>query len=101
MSSRSSILFGAGLLAFSPAALSAQLLEGPAVDADRKVTFRIKAPEAQRVLVDPLDGALASEKGPYPLARGEDGVWTATIGPARPGFHYYALVQHPAEKGSI
>jgi enterochelin esterase family protein len=86
------VLFGAGLVTLAPAALPAQFLEGPAVDADRRVTFRIKAPEAQRILVDPLGGALAPEKGPFPLTRGEDGVWTATIGPARPGFHYYAFV---------
>ena len=72
--------------------LPAQLIEGPQVSADRKVTFRLKAPEARSIQLDKLGGDLAPEKGPFPLERGADGVWTATIGPARPGFHYYALL---------
>src|SRR5262245_7229768 len=57
--------------------LSAQLLEGPAVGADRKITFRLKAPDAKSVLLDPLGGDLSPEKGPFPLERGPDGTWTA------------------------
>jgi enterochelin esterase-like enzyme len=80
------------LLALVGSRLPAQLLDGPQVDADRKVTFRLKAPEAKSVQLDTLGGDLAPGKGPFPLERGADGGWTATIGPARPGFHYYALL---------
>src|SRR5262245_29055266 len=56
------------------------------------VTFRLKAPDAKSVLLDPLGGDLAPGKGPFPLARRDDGIFQAVIGPARPGFHYYAFL---------
>jgi enterochelin esterase family protein len=29
---------------------------------------------------------------PYPMTRSEDGTWTVTTDPVRPGFHYYELI---------
>ena len=56
----------------------------PRIAADLRVTFRVKAPGAQKVEFD-LGKRYAAEKG-------EDGVWTATSEPQAPGFHYYWLV---------
>jgi enterochelin esterase-like enzyme len=49
------------------------------------VTFRIKAPDAQRVVF----GFFDSQR--YPAKKGEDGFWTATTEPQVPGFHYYRV----------
>jgi len=31
-------------------------------------------------------------KGPFEMTKGDEGVWTVTTPPVRPGFHYYNLV---------
>ncbi len=56
----------------------------PRIDADLRVTFRVKAPDAQKV-----EFQLGKR---YPAQKGEDGFWTATTDPQVPGFHYYWLV---------
>ena len=52
----------------------------PRVDSERRVYFRIEAPDAQSIRVFGTD-----------LAKGPDGVWTGTTEPLDPGFHYYQL----------
>ena len=57
----------------------------PEVRDDRTVTFRVKAPAAQEVLLSAstmLHGASASGRSPGRSPKGGDGVWTLTIGPA-------------------
>ena len=49
------------------------------------MTFRIKAPDAQKVDF----GFFDSQR--YPAKKGEDGFWTATTEPQVPGFHYYRV----------
>jgi len=56
----------------------------PRVDAERRVTFRVKAPTAQKVEFNL--GKL------YPAEKDAEGFWTATTDPQAPGFHYYWLV---------
>ena len=56
----------------------------PCVYADRSVTFRVAAPDAQKVQVR-LGGA-------HDMTRGQDGLWMATIPPQVIGFHYYSIV---------
>ena len=56
----------------------------PCVHADRRVTFRVAAPDAQKVQVR-LGGAHDMTKGP-------DGLWMVTIPPQVVGFHYYSIV---------
>lgn len=58
----------------------------PEVGADRRVTFRLLAPEAKSVTV-------SGDFGPdTPLERGADGVWTATVGPLEPEMYVYFFV---------
>jgi enterochelin esterase family protein len=58
----------------------------PEVTADRRVILRLYAPSAQQVAANgELDGK------PHPLAKGGDGVWTATIGPLDPDIYTYAF----------
>jgi enterochelin esterase family protein len=52
----------------------------PRVDAQRRVYFRIRAPEAQSIRVLGAD-----------LTKGEDGFFTGVTAPQDPGFHYYQL----------
>ena len=51
---------------------------------DLRVTFRIKAPDAQKV-----EFQLGKR---YPAQKGDDGFWTVTTDPQVAGFHYYFLV---------
>ena len=64
-------------------------MEYPRVHADRRVTFRLRAPEARRVQVvaGGADNGLGA--GPFEMSRIEDGLWSVTTPPAVPGFHYY------------
>ena len=52
----------------------------PRVDSERRVHFRISAPNAQSIRVLGTD-----------LSKDADGVWTGVTGPQDPGFHYYQL----------
>src|SRR5690242_13967195 len=56
----------------------------PCIHADRSVTFRVSAPEAQKVQV--------RLGGPHDMTRGADGLWMVTIPPQVVGFHYYSIV---------
>jgi enterochelin esterase family protein len=56
--------------------------EYPRIDSLRKAYFRVRAPEAQSVVVS---------LGNVALTKGEDGFWTGVTAPLDPGFHYYTL----------
>jgi enterochelin esterase family protein len=56
----------------------------PCVHPDRSVTFRVQAPDAQKVQVR-LGGA-------HDMTKGADGLWMVTIPPQVVGFHYYSIV---------
>src|SRR5215469_533312 len=64
----------------------------PRIHPDRRVTFRLRAPDAKGVKVQPGGADNGLGKGPYEMERSDDGNWTVTIPPAVPGFHYYWLV---------
>lgn len=61
----------------------------PSIGADRSIHFALMAPAAGTVQVAGGDGLGA---GPFPMTKGADGIWTVTIPPAVPGFHYYWFV---------
>ena len=56
----------------------------PCVRPDRSVTFRVQAPDAQKVQVR-LGGS-------HDMTKGADGLWMVTIPPQVVGFHYYSIV---------
>ena len=58
----------------------------PEVTADRRVTFRILAPQADsvRLAAGDIPGAGAAQ-----LTKGENGVWATTTGPVPPGAYRY------------
>jgi enterochelin esterase-like enzyme len=66
--------------------------EYPRILPDRRVVFRAREPEAKTIAVRARnnDSGMGSEA--YPLKPIGEGVWEATIGPVRSGFHYYELL---------
>jgi enterochelin esterase family protein len=76
----------------TPASSNVPRAEYPRVHPDGKVSFRLKAPDAKKVQVQPGGADNGLGKGPYDMERGVDGTWTVTTPAAVPGFHYYWLL---------
>ena len=74
-----------------PASSNIQGQPYPQIHPDLRVTFRIKALDAQKVVF----GFFDSQR--YPAKKGEDGFWIATTEPQVPGFHYYRVFIDGAE----
>ena len=72
-----------------PAVSNVMNAQFPAVHADGRVTFRLRAPNATRVQLQPGGGDNGLGTEPTDLTKGADGFWTVTTPPAVPGFHYY------------
>jgi hypothetical protein len=68
-----------------PAPTNIQGQAYPRIHDDLRVTFRIKAPDANKV-----EFAFFTPKR-YPAEKDKDGFWTATTDPQVPGFHYYRV----------
>lgn len=68
-------------------------LNSPEVHEDRTVTFRLKAPKAQEVKLAGVALLTGLGKGneQIPFTKGEDGIWTLTVGPLRPNMYAYHL----------
>lgn len=67
-------------------------VNSPEVHNDHTVTFRVKAPGAHevRLVSGTLFTALGKQRGEIvPFAKGEDGVWSVTVGPVRPDMYAY------------
>lgn len=79
-------------LAQTPATSNVRGAAYPRIEPDARVTFQFKAPSAQKVQVMPGGGVNGLGKGPFDMTRNAEGVWTTTIGPVQPGFHYYWLL---------
>jgi enterochelin esterase-like enzyme len=67
-----------------PASTNVSGADYPRILPDRRVVFRISAPDAHEVQFK-LDQ-------PYPAVRDAGGTWTATTDPQVPGFHYYWML---------
>jgi enterochelin esterase family protein len=61
-----------------------QIVVSPEVHSDRRVTFRLRAPNAKDVAVN--------IQGTHALAKDENGLWQATIGPLEPEIYEYDFV---------
>jgi enterochelin esterase-like enzyme len=68
-------------------------LNSPDVHDDRTVTFRLRAPAAKEVRLTgvALLTALGRTNQPAPFTKGENGIWTLTVGPLRPDMYAYHL----------
>src|SRR6476646_8866761 len=61
-----------------PATSNVRGAQFPRVQADRRVTFQVKAPDAKKVQ---LQGGTGLGAVPFELTRGEGGVWAVTTPP--------------------
>jgi enterochelin esterase-like enzyme len=75
-----------------PASSNAPGAAYPRIHSDLRISFRVNAPGAQKVQLQPGGGDNGLGKGPFDFTRDEKGVWSLTIPPAQPGFHYYWLL---------
>jgi enterochelin esterase family protein len=62
-------------------------IKSPEVSPDNRVTFRFRAPNAQKVEV-----AIEGERTPRPMQKDEQGVWSLTVGPMEPDIYGYEFV---------
>src|SRR5580704_16503507 len=86
---RAYVLSLAGMSAVSLAlAQPPRRVVSPEVQPDRKITFRIAAPKATEVQLRFAEG------GPqlHPMTKGDDGVWSITIGPVEPETYTYTFL---------
>ena len=69
-------------------------LNSPDVRDDQTVTFRLRAPAAKEVLLagPAILTALGKTGQGVPFTKGDDGVWTLTIGPVKPDMYAYHLL---------
>jgi enterochelin esterase-like enzyme len=70
----------------APASSNVGNADYPRIGSDRRVTVRLKAPNAKQVR---LEGGAGLVTQPLELTRSHDGTWEGTTPPAVPGFHYY------------
>jgi enterochelin esterase-like enzyme len=66
-----------------PSTLNIPGAQYPCVYPDKRATFRLLAPDAQKVQV--------KVGKDFDMVKGEDGAWTVTTTPLVEGFHYYSL----------
>jgi hypothetical protein len=69
-------------------------LNSPDVHDDGTVTFRLRAPAAKEVLLSGVAVLPALKKSGQgvPFTKGEDGVWSLTVGPLKPDMYAYHLL---------
>ena len=72
-----------------PASSNVLNAQYPRVHSDGRVTIRLTAPNAQKVQLQPGGADNGLGKGPIDMTRDEKGLWSITLPPAVPGFHYY------------
>lgn len=67
-----------------PASTNVPGAQYPRIDAQSRVTFQIKAPDAQKVQID------LTKK--FDMVKNASGIWEVTTDPIVEGFHYYAVI---------
>src|SRR5947207_5610887 len=63
----------------------------PEVHADGKVTFRLYAPKAEKVLVNSGEMQPFLKTTSTVLAKGDDGIWSVTVAALPPGIYDYTF----------
>ena len=72
-----------------PATTNVIAAQYPCIHPDRRVTLRIKAPDAERVQA--LIGGGGAQTPMMDMVKQADGYWTLTTPPIVEGFHYYSI----------
>src|SRR5688572_7635333 len=68
---------------------AAPAVVSPEISADRRVTFRLSAPQAQAVRLNASDIPNIGQAAA--LVKAENGVWSTTVGPLDPGAYRYTF----------
>ncbi|SDQ13158.1 esterase [Flagellimonas zhangzhouensis] len=78
---------------------SMERLVSPEIADDNTVTFRIKAPKAEKVVLSgnwmpsvPIEGGMGMTRQTVELTKDENGVWSITVGPLEPELYGYTFV---------
>ena len=79
------LCWGQGTDECKPSTLNIPGAQYPCVYPDHRATFRLLAPDAQKVQVKIVGKTLD-------MVKGDDGAWTVTSEPLVVGFHYYSVV---------
>ncbi len=89
LSSAWALMSAASAQAPAPTRPAGPAVVSPEVLPDHRVTFRIQAPMASEVTLrgDWMQGAATEQ-----LVKGEDAVWSVTVGPLTPDFYSYTLL---------
>jgi len=69
----------------TPASTNVLNSQYPRIHEDLRATFRLAAPDAQKVQV-------SVGRKRYDMSKAADGLWYATSDPLVPGFHYYSII---------
>jgi enterochelin esterase family protein len=64
----------------------------PDVSDDHMVTFRVKAPDANTVLLSGNVLLGLKVQKPVPFTKGPDGIWILKVGPLAPEIYYYKII---------
>ena len=67
-------------------------LISPEVHDDHTVTFRLRAPKAQEVLLTGNMFVGPEARKRVPFTKDADGLWTLTIGPLKPEIYFYYFI---------
>jgi enterochelin esterase-like enzyme len=78
--------------ASKPASSNVMNAQYPRVYPDGRVAFRLNAPNAQKVQLQPGGNDNGLGKGPIDMTRDDKGMWTITLPSVVPGFHYYWFI---------
>lgn len=73
-------------LCLLPRAHASEPPESPQILDDRRVVFRLKAPEAESVQLKGIDRTMLE------MTRGRRGIWSVTVGPMDPGLYEYSFM---------
>ncbi len=82
------LVLAIGLAAAAFAQQAPRRIVSPEVLPDRRITFRVSAPKAAEAVLRFSEGAPQS----HPMTKGEDGVWSVTIGPVEPEIYTYSFL---------
>jgi enterochelin esterase family protein len=66
-------------------------VSSPQLHADGQVTFRLYAPRTAKVVLRSGDLQPILRTNVTPMTKGDDGVWTVTVGPLPPGLYDYTF----------
>lgn len=82
-----------GIVVASPSMLPGQAkkLVSPDIQSDGKVTFRLAAPKADKVVLNSGEMQPILKATSTPMVKGDDGIWTVTVGPLLPGIYDYTF----------